>query len=228
MRRAVRALSVLVGLAAAAGGCKRATLAGGPDAGSGGLDDGASDSVSLPVPGDARTADGASTDGITITPVPLGTCPGVPPQACPGDRPAAGGACTVAGTVCEYGGADLGCRDRLICAPDLTWQPQTTACAAEVAGRCPAATPDNGSACDVPVLICSYPGQILCVCSTQAPSYWSCTSVAVDPNCPGELPLYGSACDHMGHLCVYGGGCGSREAFCCKGSWMTGPSPCSE
>lgn len=229
MGRAAFALSVLAGLGGAAGGCQRATLGGRPDAGGVPLDDsGAAADVSSALDlGVGGIGDGSSSDAVTFVLVRVTTCPTAPaPAPCPVDRPAAGSACAAAGTVCEYGGANLACRDLLLCAPDLTWRPQRSACAAASADACPAAMPELGSAC-VAQVGCSYSAQVLCFCSLAA-MQWSCVSVPVDPSCPGEVPLYGAPCDRAGQDCLYGFNCGGYETLCCNGAWLTGPGPCSE
>ena len=188
------------------GGCKRAVL-GGPDAGGAGmvrLDAGsaavdvggasAADASGSDLGVEGASSDGPARDGISIVPVWTGPCASAPPAGtCPIDPPAPGSACAPRGANCEYGGADIWCRDRLQCADNLTWQPTRPECAAELADRCPAATPEIGSACDRQVW-CSYPGQTMCVCSSE-PGRWACASAGVDPECPGQLPLHGSRCD---------------------------------
>jgi hypothetical protein len=220
------------------GGCKRAVL-GDPDAGGAGMVRLDAGSPAVDVGGQSaadasgsdlgvdRSADGTALDGIVFIPVPgRGGCENAPPAGiCPIDRPETGSACASTGAICEYGGADLWCRDGLRCAEDLTWQPAPPGCGAEVAGRCPSTTPDSGSACDREVW-CGYPDQTICVCNSSEPMRWWCGSARIDPECPGQLPLHGSRCDRDGQHCYYGG-C-FYVGICCGGSWVSAPAPCSE
>jgi hypothetical protein len=234
MRRLPAALSALVGLMAASGGCRRATL-GGPDAGGpgglGGLDagiGGGSDAVAV---GDAPAVDVGATDALVWLPFdPLYHCPSVPSvPVCPSDRPATGGACALAGAICEYGGHDIGCRGRWSCSDGLTWQPILLECAGVAAGQCPDQTPPNGSACDVDVN-CSYPAQGICACDRSSMS-WTCVASLVggEPGCPDQLPFYGAACDRQGPKICHYGGCGFYFASCCSGTWIPQPGgACSE
>jgi len=167
-----------------------------------------------------RVVDEPGDDGFSIGPI-RETCPAAAPsQACPIERPVLGSACPVIQAICEYGGADVWCRDRWRCADNRTWQVDASACA----DRCPAATPGDGSACAVAAW-CDYSGQTLCICEPNRGS-WSCTSKP-DPACPDLLPLHGSPCDQTGKSCAYGV-CDAFAAMCCSGAWITGRAPCSE
>jgi len=236
MRRAWATVLGVASLACVAGGCRRAPLhneqgtgvvdAGGV-AGSGAGGAGGAGGQGPTGSGgtfDAGVADHVvdepGNDGFSIGPI-RETCPVAPPShACPIDRPTAGTGCTALRAVCEYGGADVSCRDRWRCADNGIWELSTPGCA----DRCPPAMPDVGSACDVGAW-CSYPEQVLCICPKN-PGTWACTSVP-DPECPDRIPLHGSACDRGGKRCSYGR-CNGFTATCCNGAWATGLSPCGE
>jgi len=227
---------MLVAIVAAGGGCKRATLGGAPDGGvitptgDGGVavagDGGTVIGADGPGAGDRNAplvdagADGSATDALHwLPPGGLYHCPSVPSvPSCPADRPAEMSACPLAGITCEYGGRDIACRSRWICADDLTWQPAKAECADALATRCPDQAPAGGSACDVDAY-CSYPAHTVCSCNS-ALGYWVCQSVFnVPAGCPDELPFYGAPCEQDQLVCRYNL-CIGYTAICCGGTWV--------
>lgn len=223
----VPVLLAVVGSVCLGGGCQRALLGDGsgtgqldagrfPGADAGGIADGKGQ-TGIDV---AVDADGPASDAIVLGPA-HGACPATASSpVCPTGPPPPGSECPVSGAVCEYGGSDIWCREKWLCAGDRTWQPLALGCA----DRCPETTPDHGAPCDVGAW-CSYPAQTLCICGTS-PGWWACASYP-EPGCPDRLPLTGGPCDPGRKSCSYGG-CGGYRAFCCGGSWATAPAPCSE
>jgi hypothetical protein len=242
MQGARSAVLTWISFACIAGGCKRGLLVSGPDAaspdggivvgdGGGAVDTGiVSSDASIVFIGDASAADAPATDALRLLPPePLRRCPSVPSvPSCPADRPVLLSACPLAGLTCEYGGRDINCRGRWVCAADLTWQVAQAECAGALANRCPDQMPEGGSPCAADVF-CSYPGQTTCSCSGND-GRWSCISGGgFRAGCPDQLPFFGQPCDPKQTTCHYGDSCFEYVAICCSGSWVPQlGSPCSE
>src|SRR5262245_31193048 len=175
-------------LACLAGGCKRGVL-GEPGAGSlagSGADAGGAtadaragnpnDGSPVPDAGVDPGADGSVGDGFSTGPITTAGCIAVPPPGpCPADRPAQGSPCPIEQTLCEYGGADVRCRELLFCGADLTWQLSRSLCADQPVATCPDAPPESGSACRS-YTWCSYPEHTICVCVSDP--RWACWTEA--------------------------------------------------